>query len=91
MRLRWKKHAKETGLRAVGAGPRGSDLHDGTNRYATVAAHSFRHTGEHGWWWHAQVGTERINTCNTCFVSTDDEAKKQAEAWVKERLVKEQA
>ena len=34
MALRWKKNPHETGLRAIGAGPRGSKLHDGAQTYA---------------------------------------------------------
>jgi hypothetical protein len=37
-RLTWKKEDAETGLRRVGAGPRGSKLHDGATTYARVSA-----------------------------------------------------
>jgi hypothetical protein len=86
MRLRWKKHPKETGLRAVCAGPRGSDYTDGSEKYATVYALSFRHTGTKGWYWVSSfTGAEYRNTCNE---PADDEAtaKQQAQEYVKAQL-----
>lgn len=86
-RLRWKKHERETGLRAIGAGPRGSDYTDGVQRYATVCAHSFRHTGKRGWYWVSTIGGTVVNTCN---VEGLDEAtaKQEAQDYVKAQLAK---
>jgi hypothetical protein len=84
MRLRWKKHPKETGLRAIAAGPRGSDYTDGVEQYATVYAHSFWHTGKHGWYW-VSAFAEYRNTCNE--PPTDEAtAKQQAQEYVKAQL-----
>lgn len=86
-RLRWKKHPKETGLRTIGAGPRGSDLHDGTTRYAAVFAHSTRHTGRTGWFWVAGWGSvvPHHNACNGRGL-TEDEAKSAAMDYVRKHL-----
>ncbi|MDB5975193.1 MAG: hypothetical protein JWR07_1953 [Nevskia sp.] len=83
-RLRWKMHAKKTGLMAIGAGPRGSDYTDGVNWYATVYAHSTRHTGIKGWYWVSTLAEHR-NTCNEKPVD-EATAKAQAQAYVKAQL-----
>jgi hypothetical protein len=84
-RLRWKKHARETGLRAVVAGPRGSDYTDGVTVYAKVQAHH-RLRGE-GWFWYSSAGGEHRNTSND---PAPDEAtaKRQAQEYVKAQLAK---
>lgn len=90
-RLRWKKHPAETGLRAIGAGPRGSDYTDGVTAWATVYAHSFRHTGKRGWYWVSRAGGLYVNTCNVEGL-TEEQAKAQSQAHVKAALAaKEQA
>lgn len=89
MRLRWKKHPKETGLRAIGARPRGSDYTDGTTKYATVYAHSFRQTGKSGWWWVSTFAGHR-NTCNEPPVD-EATAKQQAQEYVKAQLAKQES
>ena len=78
-RLRWKKRKAETGLRAIGAGPRGSDYTDGVENYASVHAHSFRHTGKRGWYWVSRAGGLFVNACNIEGLS-EDQAKAQAQA-----------
>jgi hypothetical protein len=86
-RLRWKKHERETGLRAIGAGPRGSDYTDGVTKYATVYAHSHRHTGKRGWWWTARVNGGFIN--HSDLEGLDEAtAKQQAQEYVKAQLGK---
>jgi hypothetical protein len=88
MRLRWKKHLRETGLAAVGANPnQGSYYHDGENEYATVypSGGSWNTGPLKGWYWVARVEGQYMNTCNS-LEKTEAEAKKAAEAWVKERL-----
>ncbi len=87
-RLRWKKRPRETGLRAVGAGPRGSVLHDGEREYGWVSALGGDWRGPvRGWYFvcpHDSVG-EYANTCND--PAPDEEtAKAQAMAFVKARL-----
>lgn len=79
MALRWKKEPRVTGLMRVTAGPRGSKLHDGVTRYASV------HCGENGeWFWSAPLspGVPYKNPYKTPFAS-ENEAKKAAEDYVK--------
>lgn len=87
-RLRWKKNPPETGLRAVGAGPRGSKLHDGVKEYA----HLYPDGGNWrkplaGWYWvcAADAVGEYMNTCNDP-APDEKTAKAQAMAWVQEKL-----
>lgn len=85
-RLRWKKHPRETGLRAIGAGPRGSDFTDGVEVYATVSAHSTRHTGIRGWWWLSSATGKLVNRCD--LEGLDEEtAKHQAAEHVRSALI----
>jgi hypothetical protein len=88
MALRWKKNPRETGLRAVGASPRGSVLHDGTNEYASLNPHGGGWRAPlRGWYWVAFADTvgEYRNTCNS---PAPDEAtaKAQEMVFVKEKL-----
>ena len=87
-RLRWKKKPKETGLRSIGAGPRGSVLHDGVTEYAWVNALGGGWRGKlKGWYWISSsdaVGEWR-NTCNE-LAQDEATAKAQAMAFVKEKL-----
>lgn len=87
-RLRWKKRPKETGLRSIGAGPRSSVYTDGTTEYASVHAHSFRHTGKRGWYWTSRAGEALINTCNVEGVD-EATAKRHAQEHVKAQLAKD--
>jgi hypothetical protein len=88
--LRWKKTPKETGLRAVGAGPRGSNLHDGVKEYASVNALGGNPARKLvGWYWVCtqDVGGEHVNTFSD--PAPDEEtAKAQALAYVKAVLAK---
>lgn len=85
-RLRWKKRPAETGLRAIGAGPRESDYTDGVEVYATVYAHSTRLTGKSGWWWVSRATENFVNRCD--LVGLDEEtAKQQAQEHVKSALI----
>lgn len=89
-RLRWKKNPAETGLRAVGASPRGSKLHDGEMEYASVSplgGNWARKLG--GWYWVCtkDVVGEHVNTCNDP-APDEDTAKAQAMAYVKAVLAK---
>lgn len=75
MALRWKKHSRETGLRAIAAGPRGSDLRDGDIELATVYAAriNYRVTG---WYWVSRADGSLVNTCNS--LSPDETTAKAA-------------
>jgi hypothetical protein len=86
MALRWKKEPAETGLRSVCAGPRSSKLWDGETEFASVYAHSTRHTGKTGWYWVASGGGIPYN--NTCGFTGESEqdAKAEAMAYVKKHL-----
>lgn len=84
MRLRWKKDAPETGLRSIGAAPRGSILHDGTKTYATVSPMGGGWRGAvTGWYfvagWDSSV--PHMNTCSTP-EATEAEAKVKAREYV---------
>ena len=88
--LRWKKHPRETGLAAVGAGPRCSTLHDGTTEYATVYPLGGNWRAPlRGWYW-VCFATETVEYRNTCDSLVPDEqtAKAQAMAYVKAALAK---
>lgn len=82
--MRWKKDAPETGLRRVGAGPRGSKLRDSNQEWAWVHAigggwHEFK-----GWYFVVPSGLPipYANSCRTP-VETEKEAKQQAMEYVK--------
>lgn len=87
-RLRWKLQPRETGLRAVGAGPRSSWLHDGEKRYACVSAFSSRAGRSLGWYWVAgwDSAVPHKNTCNETPCATAEEAKAAALKYVKEHM-----
>lgn len=86
MTLRWKKDARQTGLRAVCAGPLGSALRDGANgeELARVQAHG-RYSSGAGWFWYSRVSGEHVNTCNSP-VADEATAKAEAMAHVKAAL-----
>lgn len=88
MKLTWKKDAQETGLRSIGAKPRGSKLHDGVKTYATVNAFGGGWQGEvKGWYYVAgwDSGIPYVNTCQTPN-PTESEAKIAAKAYVLAQL-----
>lgn len=87
--LRWKKNPVETGLRSVGvdSSKRGSMLHDGAHKYASVDCLGYHWTGRRsdGWYWVVSGKLPYMNTCNAP-VATEAEAKAAAIAYVKEHL-----
>lgn len=90
MKLRWRKDPKETGLRAVMQGPRGSGLYgDCTVKFASVAASVDRFGTWKclGWYWVAGWGSSvpHKNTCNE-LVPTEEQAKADALTYVKAHL-----
>jgi hypothetical protein len=91
-KLRWKKQPQETGLRRIGAQPRGYDYHDGEIKYAVVSplGGGWRQPLI-GWYWIAGWGSciPCKNTCNTP-VATPEEAKKQAQKYVQKWLKENQ-
>jgi hypothetical protein len=88
MALRWRKNARETGLAAVCAGPRGSGLYDGDKHYASVNANKVGFSMNYdGWYWVAcsQDNIPHKNTCDKpC--DTEAEAKKAAMEYVKKHI-----
>lgn len=89
MKLRWKKHPRETGLAAVGANPnRSSSLHDGTDEFASVypLGGSWNTGPMRGWYWVAFGQVPHCNTYNHTPYETEAEAKAAAMAYVKKHL-----
>jgi hypothetical protein len=90
VRLRWKKEPRETGLRAVGASPRSSKLHDGVTEYATVYPHGggWRQPLR-GWFWvtSTEAVGEYVNT-HANPLPDEDTAKAEAMMFVKAALAK---
>jgi hypothetical protein len=86
-RLRWKRGSKEKGLAKVCAAPEGFEFHDGEKKYASVSPHGGGWRPLIGWYWVAGWGSgiPHMNSCDTP-VSSIEEAKKQAEAYVKKHL-----
>ena len=82
-KLRWKKDSRETGLKSIGAGPRGSKYHDGVKQYASVSAIGGGWRPFEGWHWVAGWDSD-IPYYNSCRnpLATEEEAKKAAEAYV---------
>ena len=79
-RLRWKKRPRPTGLAAIGAGPAGSILHDGTTKYATVyPLGGDWHGPLLGWYWVCS-SSDTLEYRNTCRTPAPDEATAKAQA-----------
>lgn len=93
MALRWRKNPRETGLRAVGAGPRGSALYlDGNydDWIASINADGGTWMGPFkGWYWVApsneKLGIQHYNSYPEIF-ETEKEAKDKAMAYVKNAM-----
>ena len=83
MAVRWKLDPRPTGLRAIGAGPRGSFLHDGGDWILRVEPLGGNYARPlRGWFWY---GMDQ-NTCNKpC--ATAAEAKAEAMAFYKKSLL----
>lgn len=94
MALRWRKNPRETGLRAVGAGPRGSCLFlDGETEYlASVNPFGGNWRGPlEGWYWVVPKDeSKNLEYMNTCYdlCETEKQAKDEAKAYVQEALRK---
>lgn len=89
MAMRWKKDERETGLRAVSAGPRGSKLRlDGETVLAVVRPLGGNWARRPVGWYFVAGWSSGIPYCNTCDnpVETEAEAKEQAMAYVKKHL-----
>jgi hypothetical protein len=85
-RLRWKKEPEETGLRRIGAAPRGYDYHDGETVYAHVRPLGGGwQSSLRAWYWYSYEGVPYENTANNP-IKTVEEAKLAASKFVKENL-----
>ncbi len=82
--MRWKKNPPETGLRRIGAGPRGSTLRDAYTEWAWVSRLAGGWNDPDGWYFVVPSGLP-IPYENTCRapVGTEKEAKDLALAYVK--------
>jgi hypothetical protein len=89
VRLRWKLEPAETGLRAVGAAPRGYVYHDGQTEYARIHPNGggWRRR-QNGWYWVVpeQYGIPYANTCHEP-VATAEQAKADCEAYCKAEIL----
>lgn len=90
----FKLQERETGLRAVGAGPRGWDIKVNGKRVGSVSPLG-GHLGTpvRGWYYVAhddRLGIPHRNTCGEVGRSADD-VKKDAKTYVKECLAKRAA
>lgn len=89
MRMSWRKQPNETGLRAVGQGPRGAilkvDGEDVGRVYPRRRAGAWEYRG---WYWTARSDRLGIALRNTAGdeVETIEEAKAQCAAYVREAL-----
>lgn len=85
MAKRWKMNKAPTGLSAVCAGPRSSELSEGKTYLATVSYVSGKWSEFKGWYFVAPVNVElgviHKNTCNEP-VDTEKEAKQQARDYI---------
>lgn len=92
--LRWKKNPRPKGLAGVMAGPQGSVLRDGDERYASTNFISKRHGHKvEGWYWVARNDNAGVPHMNTCAAPLADEkaARDAAAAYVRENLKKKGA
>jgi hypothetical protein len=87
--LRWHKEPNEQGLASVCQSPRGAELRIGSDVLAHVYAHREGWSRNYeGWYWVAQSDVYQVPLKNTCSapVSTLEDAKAAAKAYVKEHL-----
>ena len=85
---RWKKDDRETGLRAVGSGPRGSTFRNGSGYIASVQARGGGWRGPARGWYYVVCGDslEYVNTCNDQLYATDKDAKIAAVECIKAQI-----
>ena len=83
MAVRWKMNPKETGLRSVGAGPRGSNLHaeDGSILMSTSSVGGGWRGPIEGWYWYGMG----MNTCRQPLYATEADARVAARLYYDEK------
>ncbi len=86
MAMRWRRDKKPSGLAGVAfTGKLGSTLNDSDVHLASVNFSEGKFGNSIGWYWscpsNASLGIEHRNTANA-MVDTEDEAKKQAKAYI---------
>jgi hypothetical protein len=88
VKLTWSKQPNERGLARVVQGPRGAILKADGERVASVSPKPIGFHKYRGWYWVARDDASRIPLRNSCGepAATLDEAKVQAESYVRECL-----
>jgi len=84
--MRWRKEKAPTGLARICSGPQGYELTENGIEYASVSAFQVRWQVYEGWYWLADA--ENVPYKNTCWnpVETEEQAKADAMAYVKQCL-----
>ncbi len=84
-KIRWKKNPCETGMRAVGSGPRGHKGRVGDEEIASVyPSGGDWHGPLKGWYFVIRTEGALYNSCNAPLYSSDDEAKAACQAHYEE-------
>ena len=92
VRMTWRKQPYQTGLRAIGEGPRGAILRADGDDVGRVYPHGGGHRGAvTGWYWVARDDRRGVPLMNTHGESmpTIDEAKAACAAYVRACLERE--
>jgi hypothetical protein len=83
MTLRWRRAPRLSGLASVGQGERDYELReDGETILRVCKARDFGSFTTRGWFFAGRVDGQYVNTCDA-LVSTAEEAKENADAWVR--------
>lgn len=78
MVARWRKSPLPSGLRAIGAWPRGAELHDDGQCVITVSARS--RSGQDGWYWYG-LGKNTSSTPQPSLEEAKAEATRFYKMW----------
>lgn len=85
MALRWKKNPKPKGLARVGCGPQGSSLFEDGKEIARVYPARAQYVVT-GWYWVSKANPDVIKNSTATPTETEDLAKAEAMAYVRECL-----
>lgn len=88
MKLRWKKKPSPKGrIIFMSCADKGSILHDGVDTFATTAVHSKSAGSGTQWYWYCganeALGIEPRNTADSQCYASEDDAKRDALAYIK--------
>ena len=87
MKLRWKKEPRETGLRAIGAGPQGYIYHNGEEEFIHLKPIGGNYARPLvGWYWYSFNKSIPYKNTNENPCKTLEEAKKEASEYVQKNL-----